>query len=83
MGANVALEMAGSGAFTGPVVLLAAAFSRSDEAIFLRVLDRLGRVLDGYGSVAPRLRDSGRASLGGPRLPIEALASAGGPVAEA
>ena len=45
MGANVALEMAGSGAFTGPVVLLAPSFSRRDEAMIIRVLDRLARVL--------------------------------------
>jgi pimeloyl-ACP methyl ester carboxylesterase len=45
MGANVALEMAGSGAFSGPVVLLAPSFSRADEAAFLRVLDRAARVL--------------------------------------
>jgi hypothetical protein len=45
MGANIALEMAGSGAFSGPLVLLAPSFSRPDEAIFLRVLDRLARVL--------------------------------------
>jgi pimeloyl-ACP methyl ester carboxylesterase len=45
MGASVALEMAGSGAFTGPVVLLAPSFSRPDEAMIIRVLDRLTRVL--------------------------------------
>lgn len=45
MGANVALEMAGSGAFSGPLVLLAPCFSRPDEALVIRVLDRLGRVL--------------------------------------
>ena len=45
MGANVALEMAGSGAFTGPLVLLAPCFSRQDEAMVIRVLDRLARVL--------------------------------------
>src|SRR5450755_3074267 len=45
MGANVALEMAASGAFSGPLVLLAARFSRQDESLFLRILDRLRRVL--------------------------------------
>ena len=45
MGANVALEMVGSGAFTGPVVLLAPSFSRRDEAMIIRVLDRLALVL--------------------------------------
>jgi hypothetical protein len=33
MGANIALEMAGSGAFSGPLVLLAPSFSRQDEAV--------------------------------------------------
>jgi len=45
MGANVALEMAGSGAFHGPLVLLAPSFSRRDEAVFVRILDRLASVL--------------------------------------
>jgi pimeloyl-ACP methyl ester carboxylesterase len=44
LGANVALEMVGSGGFAGPVVLLAPSFSRADEAVFLRILDRLARV---------------------------------------
>jgi pimeloyl-ACP methyl ester carboxylesterase len=45
MGANYALEMAGSGAFSGPLVLLAPSFSRRDEALFMRILDQLGLVL--------------------------------------
>ena len=45
MGANVALEMAGSGAYACPLILLAPSFSRADEARFLRVLDGLSRVL--------------------------------------
>jgi pimeloyl-ACP methyl ester carboxylesterase len=45
MGANVALEMAGSGAFSGPLILLAPSFSRRDEAMVIRVLDRLAHVL--------------------------------------
>jgi pimeloyl-ACP methyl ester carboxylesterase len=45
MGANIALEMAASGAFCGPLVLLAPSFSRADEAGFFRLLDRLARVL--------------------------------------
>src|SRR6478752_6547175 len=44
LGANVALEMAGSGAFTGPVVLLAPSFSRRDEAMIIRVVYRLAGV---------------------------------------
>jgi pimeloyl-ACP methyl ester carboxylesterase len=51
MGANVAVEMAASGEFGGPVVLLSPSFSRQDESMFLRVLDRLGTVL---GSVPYR-----------------------------
>ena len=45
MGANYALEMAGAGAFHGPLILLAPSFSRRDEALFMRILDQLGRVL--------------------------------------
>jgi pimeloyl-ACP methyl ester carboxylesterase len=45
MGANVTLEMAASGAFTGPIVLLGASFSLADEAMVLRVADWASRVL--------------------------------------
>lgn len=45
MGANVAIEMACSGEFGGPLVLLSPSFSRRDESMFLRVLDRLATVL--------------------------------------
>jgi pimeloyl-ACP methyl ester carboxylesterase len=45
LGANVALEMAATGRFTGPLVLLAPSLSRTDESMFPRVLDRLGRIL--------------------------------------
>jgi pimeloyl-ACP methyl ester carboxylesterase len=45
LGANVALEMAASGGFRGPLVLLAPSLSRQDESIMLRALDRLGRLL--------------------------------------
>jgi len=41
LGANVALEMAASKSFSGPVVLISPSFSREDEAAFLGVLDRL------------------------------------------
>jgi pimeloyl-ACP methyl ester carboxylesterase len=44
-GASIALEMAASGAFSGPVVLLGVSLSRRDESPFLRVLDRLGMTL--------------------------------------
>jgi pimeloyl-ACP methyl ester carboxylesterase len=45
LGANVALEMAAVRAFSGPVVLLSPSFSRKDESMFPRALDRLARVL--------------------------------------
>ena len=45
MGASVALEMAASGAFSGPVVLLGVSLSRQDEPVFLRAFDRFGAVL--------------------------------------
>jgi pimeloyl-ACP methyl ester carboxylesterase len=45
VGANVAIEMAAAGEFSGPLLLLSPTFSRRDESIFPRVLDRLGRVL--------------------------------------
>jgi pimeloyl-ACP methyl ester carboxylesterase len=44
-GANVALEMAGSGQFGGPVVLLAPSLSRADESMAPRMLDKLASVL--------------------------------------
>jgi pimeloyl-ACP methyl ester carboxylesterase len=45
LGANVALEMVGCGAFSGPVVLISPSFSRADESKFPRALDRLSVVL--------------------------------------
>ncbi|WP_371674107.1 alpha/beta hydrolase [Streptomyces sp. NBC_00289] len=51
LGANVALEMVAAGMFPGPVVLLSPTFSREDEAMFLGLMDRLGRV-PGVGSLA-------------------------------
>ena len=45
VGANVALEMAASGGFSGPLGLLSPSFSRHDESRFPRVLDRMGTVL--------------------------------------
>jgi pimeloyl-ACP methyl ester carboxylesterase len=45
LGATVALEMAVSGAFRGPVVLLGISLSPRDEPAFLRALNRLGVVL--------------------------------------
>jgi len=45
LGGNVALEMVGSGVFSGPVVLISPSFSRTDESKFPRALDRLSVVL--------------------------------------
>ena len=44
VGANVALEMVASGGFAGPVVLLSPSFSRRDESVVPRALDRLSSV---------------------------------------
>ena len=67
-GANIALEMAGSGAFRGPLVLLAPSFSRRDEAVFFRLLDRLARVL-GHLPFAAMLKMMGPAIK---RMPLPA-----------
>lgn len=72
-GANVALEMAASGAFAGPLVLLAPSFSRQDESLFPRVLDRLGRVL-GHLPFAAMLKIIGLAVKDSP-LPPERRAA--------
>jgi pimeloyl-ACP methyl ester carboxylesterase len=45
MGASVALEMATSGAFKGPLVLLGISLSERDEPAFFRAIVRLGTVL--------------------------------------
>jgi pimeloyl-ACP methyl ester carboxylesterase len=44
LGANVAIELASTGDFSGPLVLLSPSFSRKDESKFPRALDRLSRV---------------------------------------
>jgi pimeloyl-ACP methyl ester carboxylesterase len=44
LGATLAAEMVSAGGFSGPVVLLSPSFSRKDESIFPRALDRLSRV---------------------------------------
>jgi pimeloyl-ACP methyl ester carboxylesterase len=68
MGAVVALEMAASGAFSGPLVLLAPSFSRQDESVFLRALDRLARVL-GHLPFSAMLKMVGAAVKGSPLAP--------------
>ena len=45
LGANIAVEMASAGEFSGPLVLLSPSFSRRDESRFPRALDRLSRGL--------------------------------------
>jgi pimeloyl-ACP methyl ester carboxylesterase len=45
MGATVALEMAASDAFSGPLVLLGLSLSTEDEPLFFRAIDRLGVVM--------------------------------------
>ena len=45
LGANVAIEMVATGEFSGSVVLISPSFSREDESMFPRALDRLARVL--------------------------------------
>lgn len=50
VGASVALEMAASGAFRGPVLLLGISLSPRDEPAFLRAINRLGTVL---GTLCP------------------------------
>jgi pimeloyl-ACP methyl ester carboxylesterase len=52
MGASVAFEMAASGAFSGPVVLLGISLSRRDEPMFFRAIPRLGVVLGSLPSAA-------------------------------
>jgi pimeloyl-ACP methyl ester carboxylesterase len=44
LGANLAVEMVSAGEFSGLVVLLSPSFSRKDESIVPRALDRLSRV---------------------------------------
>lgn len=51
VGANVALEMAALGLYSGPLVLLAPSFSRADEFKELAMLNRIGRV-PGVGQLA-------------------------------
>ena len=45
LGANVAIEMARTAEFRGPMVLLSPSFCRQDESRFLRAMDGLATVL--------------------------------------
>ncbi len=60
MGAVVAYEMVVSGAFTGPVVLLAISLSAPDEPRFFRAIIRLGSFL---GTLPMRVLKTGLASM--------------------
>ena len=64
LGANVALEMAAAGAFSGPVVLISPSFSREDESRFPRALDRLSSVF-GHAPYALMLKVIGPAMKSG------------------
>ena len=68
-GANVALEMAASGGFNGPLVLLAPSFSRADEALAIRIPERLSRALGDLPFTA--MRSAMRFALKGSALPPE------------
>ena len=72
-GANVALEMVGSGAYSGPVVLLAPSFSRHDDSLVIRIPDRLATVLGSLPFTA--LRSSMRFAVKGSPLPPDRLAT--------
>lgn len=63
VGANVAIEMAASGGFSGPLTLLSPSFSRRDESKFPRALDRLGTVF-GYLPLTAMLKIIGIAMKG-------------------
>jgi pimeloyl-ACP methyl ester carboxylesterase len=67
IGANVALEMAATEGFSGPLILLAPSFSLADEMRALRVLDRLAFVL-GHLPYAAVLSLS-TVALGAARIP--------------
>jgi pimeloyl-ACP methyl ester carboxylesterase len=60
MGATVAFEMAVTGAFRGPVVLLGASLSAKDEPGFFRAIIRLGRV---FGPLPAAILRTGAASM--------------------
>ena len=62
MGAMVAYEMAVSGAYKGPIVMLGASLSTADEPAFLRVMDGLGSWL---GTLPAAVFKKGAASLVG------------------
>jgi pimeloyl-ACP methyl ester carboxylesterase len=68
IGASVALEMAASRSFTGPVVLLGIALSSKDEPAFFHAIVRLDRV---FGSLPVAVMAKGAASMV-KRIPVSA-----------
>jgi pimeloyl-ACP methyl ester carboxylesterase len=75
VGANIAIEMGAVGPFPGPLVLLSPSFSRKDESIVPRALDRLAAVF-GYLPFALVLKMIGGMLKGGvPDDRVEALAA--------
>jgi pimeloyl-ACP methyl ester carboxylesterase len=68
--ANVIIEMAATGGFAGPVVLLSPCFSREDEEKDFRVIDRLGRI-PGIGRLPFLLLPRGMDSAMKGRLPAD------------
>lgn len=62
LGAMVAYEMAVSGGYAGPVVLLGASLSAADEPAFLRIIDGLGSLL---GPLPAALFKKGGAAMAG------------------
>jgi len=69
MGATVAVEVAASGLFPGPVVLLGVSLSPRDEPAFFRAVVRLGAVLGGLPSAA--LMRAAAMAVRGARVPEE------------
>jgi pimeloyl-ACP methyl ester carboxylesterase len=63
LGANVAMEMALAHDFSGPLVLISPTFSRKDESIAPRTLDKLSRVL-GHLPYSLALKMMGKMSIG-------------------
>jgi pimeloyl-ACP methyl ester carboxylesterase len=70
LGANVAIEMAASGGFGGPLLLLSPCFSREDESTFIRALDRSSTLLGPwpYAAALKALRPAMKGALPAHRL---------------
>jgi hypothetical protein len=70
------LEAAATGAFSGPLVLLAPSLPRRDEPLAPRVLDRLSTVF-GHLPYAAMLRFIGSMLKGGPSTTVRTIAGTG------